>query len=101
MSVGRWPTPILQRPSSILHAHATGGSVTTGSGVWRGQESLGWAMANVDLIAEASAYNEVDCRVMMEAVRYLRGRSVAPVPEGSLLVTGVAPAVRPALHLSR
>jgi hypothetical protein len=25
-------------------------------------------------MAEVSAYNEVDCRVMMEAVRFFRGR---------------------------
>ena len=34
----------------------------------------GCSLADVDLMAEVSAYNEVDCRVMMEAVRYLRGR---------------------------
>jgi hypothetical protein len=34
----------------------------------------GCSLADVGLMAEVSAYNEVDCRVMMEAVRYLRGR---------------------------
>ena len=34
----------------------------------------GSSLADVDLMGEASAYNEVDCRVMMEAVRCLRGR---------------------------
>ena len=32
----------------------------------------GGLLADVDLMAEVSAYNEVDCRVMMEAVRYFR-----------------------------
>ncbi len=31
-------------------------------------------LSNVGLMAEVSAYNEVDCRVMMEAVGYLRER---------------------------
>ena len=31
-------------------------------------------LSDVDLMSDVSAYNEVDCRVMMEAVRYLRGR---------------------------
>ena len=35
---------------------------------------LGCSLADVGLMAEVSAYNEVDCRVMMEAVRCLRGR---------------------------
>ena len=34
----------------------------------------GGLLADVDLMAEVSAYNEVDCRAMMEAVEYLRGR---------------------------
>ena len=34
----------------------------------------GGSLVDVDLMAEVSAYNEVDCRVMMEAVGYLRGR---------------------------
>ena len=34
----------------------------------------GCLLADVALMAEVSAYNEVDCRVMMEAVEYLRGR---------------------------
>ena len=34
----------------------------------------GGSLVDVDLMAEVSAYNEVDCRVMMEAVRCLRGR---------------------------
>ena len=34
----------------------------------------GGSLADVDLMVEVSAYNEVDCRVMMEAVSYLRGR---------------------------
>jgi hypothetical protein len=33
----------------------------------------GCLLADVDLMAEVSAYNEVDCRVMMEAVRFFRG----------------------------
>ena len=32
------------------------------------------SLVDVDLMAEVSAYNEVDCRVMMEAVGYLRAR---------------------------
>ena len=35
----------------------------------------GGSLVDVDLMAEVSAYNEVDCRVMMEAVGFLRGRS--------------------------
>ena len=35
---------------------------------------LGCSLADVDLMVEVSAYNQVDCRVMMEAVSYLRGR---------------------------
>ena len=34
---------------------------------------LGCSLADVDLMVEVSAYNGVDCRVMMEAVRCLRG----------------------------
>ena len=34
-------------------------------------------LSDVDLMSEVSAYNEVDCRVMMEAVRYLRGHRPA------------------------
>ena len=34
----------------------------------------GVCLSDVDLMSEVSAYNEVDCQVMMEAVRYLRGR---------------------------
>ena len=34
----------------------------------------GVCLSDVGLMSEVSAYNEVDCRVMMEAVRYLRGR---------------------------
>ena len=37
----------------------------------------GGLLADVDLMGEVSAYNEVDCRVMMEAVGYLRGRLVS------------------------
>jgi hypothetical protein len=35
----------------------------------------GCSLADVDLMAEVSAYNEVDCRVMMDAVRYFRGKT--------------------------
>ena len=34
----------------------------------------GGSLVDVDLMAQVSAYNEVDCRVMMEAVSYLKGR---------------------------
>ena len=34
----------------------------------------GGSLVDVDLMAEVSAYNEVDCRVMMEAVRCLRNQ---------------------------
>ena len=37
----------------------------------------GGSLVDVDLMAEVSAYNEVDCRVMMEAITYLRGTTVA------------------------
>ena len=44
-------------------------------GAWRcnaeGQEK-GISMMDLPLMQEISAYNEVDCRVMMEIVRYLR-----------------------------
>ena len=32
----------------------------------------GGSLVDVDLMGEVSAYNEVDCRAMMEAVRYFR-----------------------------
>ena len=35
----------------------------------------GGLLMDVDLMSEVSAYNEVDCRVMMEAVGFLRGRA--------------------------
>ncbi|MEP6871116.1 MAG: hypothetical protein ABI939_04615 [Anaerolineaceae bacterium] len=34
----------------------------------------GCSLADVELMSEVSAYNEVDCKVMMEAVGYLRER---------------------------
>ncbi len=34
----------------------------------------GVCLSDVDLMAEVSAYNEVDCRVMMETVGFLRER---------------------------
>ena len=42
---------------------------------------LGCSLPDVALMAEVSAYNEVDCQVMMEAVEYLRGRAGAGVRE--------------------
>ena len=33
---------------------------------------LGVTLPEIDLMQEIAAYNEVDCRVMMEIVQYLR-----------------------------
>lgn len=44
-------------------------------GAWWCQEEAtrtGAGLADIDLMQDIRAYNEVDCRVMMEAVRYLR-----------------------------
>ena len=39
----------------------------------------GVCLSDVDLMSEVSAYNEVDCRVMMEAVGCLRERNITNV----------------------
>ncbi len=61
---------------------AWGDSVTDGLGAmvaawWCAEEAarVGCTLAELDLMADVRAYNEVDCRVMMEAIAYLRGRA--------------------------
>ena len=62
-----WPTGVTDGLGTMVAAWCCADEATV----------LGCSSADIDLMAEVSAYNEVDCRVMMEAVRYLRGN---PVP---------------------
>jgi hypothetical protein len=61
-----------------------GDSVVDGMGAmvaaWRCAEEaarVGCTLSDLPLMREVRDYNEVDCKVMMEIVRYLRGRAVA------------------------
>jgi hypothetical protein len=58
-------------------------------GAWRCAEQAkegGCTLSAIPLMGEIRAYNEVDCKVMMEIIRYLRRRADIPArPEPALL----------------
>ena len=72
----------LKPVAKALHSHGLietlwGDGPTDGLGAmvgawWCEQAREGKTLRDLDLMSEIVRYNEVDCRVMMEVVRYLR-----------------------------
>ena len=80
----------LKAIAKALHSHGPvqtlwGNSVTDGLGamvgawtVARESAATGAPLIDHPLMQEIAAYNEVDCRVMMETIAFLRGRAAVP-----------------------